>query len=158
METKYLLVQWPESQSFIGVEGCFQINPSINDKNLDGAMFVPEEIFNETYNITATSEYVKEKLYDLINIVRQSISRILMDTSEENPKECHITLESPEDCGLSSLQLPTIIKVWQHPSEGWITFEFIGNYRKEFEELDIYEMLQVLKGLEDENSNTSESQ
>ena len=145
METKYLLVQWPESQHFIGVKGCYFISLNENDDlKLDQAMFVPEEIFNETYNITATSEYVQDKMFNLIEITRQTISKLLMDTSEENPKECHITLESHEDCGLSSLQLPTIIKAWQNPTEGWITFEFIGNYRKGFEELDIYEMLQVL--------------
>lgn len=151
METKYLLVEWPESQYFIGHEKCYLC------EELDSAYFVPEEVFNETCNITATSEYVQDKMFDLIEIVRQTISKLLMDTSEENPKECHITLESPEDCGLSSLQLPTIIKAWQNPTEGWITFEFIGNYRKGFEELDIHEMLQVLKGLEDENSNTRTS-
>ena len=50
METKYLLVLWPESQSFIGIDECFQINPSINDENLDGAMFVPEETYNKIMN------------------------------------------------------------------------------------------------------------
>lgn len=50
METKYLLVLWPESQSFIAIDGCYQINPSINDKNLDGAMFVPEDIYNKIMN------------------------------------------------------------------------------------------------------------
>jgi len=48
METKYLLVLWPESQHFIGIEGCYSVYPSINDtENLDGAMFVPEDIYNE---------------------------------------------------------------------------------------------------------------
>lgn len=153
--TRYILVEWPDSQHFMGVQGCYfcQCNDENSFGTLDQAMFVPEEIFNETFNTTTTSEYVQDKMFNLIEIVRQTISKLLMDTSEENPKECHITLESPEDCGLSSLQLPTIIKAWQNPTEGWITFEFIGNYRKGFEELDIYEMLQVLKGLEDENSN-----
>lgn len=151
METKYLLVEWPESQYFIGHEKCYLC------EELDSAYFVPEEIFNETCNITATSEYVQDKMSDLIGIIRQSVSKLLMDTSEENPLECNITVEPFEACGLSSLQLPTIIKAWQNPTEGWITFEFIGNYRKGFEELDIYEMLQILKGLEDENSNTRTS-
>ena len=151
MKTKFILVEWPKSQCFIEVKGCYYVQPSINDKeNLDQAMFVPEEIFNETYNITAASEYIQNELFNLIETIRQSISKLLMDTSEENPKECHITLESDEDWGLSSLHLPTIIKAWHNPSEGWITFEFIGNYRKGFEELNIYELLQVLSGLEDE--------
>ena len=53
METKYLLVQWPESQSFIGVKGCYYV--SIDDEEdydltLDQAMFVPEEIYNKIMN------------------------------------------------------------------------------------------------------------
>lgn len=51
METKYLLVLWPESQLFIGVKGCYYV--SIDDKEdydltLDQAMFVPEETYNKT--------------------------------------------------------------------------------------------------------------
>ena len=50
METKYLLVQWPESQSFIGVKGCYYV--SIDDEEdydltLDQAMFVPEDLYCE---------------------------------------------------------------------------------------------------------------
>lgn len=50
MKTKYLLVLWPASQLFIGIEDCYQVNPSINDKNLDAAMFVPEETYNKIMN------------------------------------------------------------------------------------------------------------
>ena len=51
METKYLLVQWPHSQYFIGIKGCYYAQPSINDtENLDGAMFVPKEIYNKITN------------------------------------------------------------------------------------------------------------
>ena len=145
MKTKFILVEWPESQYFIGHEECYLC------EELDSAYFVPEEVYKEVSNITVTSGYIQNELFNLIETIRQSISKLLIDTSEENPKECHITLESSEDCGLSSLLLPTIIKAWHNPIEGWITFEFIGNYRKGFEELNIYEMLQVLSGLEDCN-------
>ena len=51
METKYILVEWPDSQYFMGVEGCYYVYPSINDtKNLDGALFVPENIYNKITN------------------------------------------------------------------------------------------------------------
>lgn len=48
METKYLLVLWPESQSFIGVKDCYYV--SIDDEEdydltLDQAMFVPEDVY-----------------------------------------------------------------------------------------------------------------
>lgn len=53
METKYLLVLWPESQSFIGVKDCYYV--SIDDEEdydlaLDQAMFVPEETYNKIMN------------------------------------------------------------------------------------------------------------
>lgn len=47
--TKYILVEWPESQYFIGTEGCYHINP-MGDVNLDQAMVVPEEIYNKMIN------------------------------------------------------------------------------------------------------------
>ena len=53
METKYLLVLWPESQSFIGVKGCYYVSYDEDedyDLTLDQAMFVPEEIYNEIMN------------------------------------------------------------------------------------------------------------
>lgn len=46
---KYILVRWPESQYFIGIENCYYINP-MGDINLDQAMFVPEETYNKIMN------------------------------------------------------------------------------------------------------------
>lgn len=53
METKYLLVQWPESQSFIGIKGCYFVSideDEDDDLTLDQAMFVPEDIYNKIMN------------------------------------------------------------------------------------------------------------
>lgn len=51
MEIKYLLVLWPESQHFIGVEDCYFISLNENDDlTLDQAMFVPEETYNKIMN------------------------------------------------------------------------------------------------------------
>lgn len=50
-ETKYILVEWPDSQYFIGIKGCYYAQPSINDaENLDQAIFVPEDIYNKMTN------------------------------------------------------------------------------------------------------------
>lgn len=49
METKYLLVLWPESQYFMGLEHCYYVNP-MGNIDLDQAMFVPEEIYNAVMN------------------------------------------------------------------------------------------------------------
>lgn len=53
METKYLLVLWPESQSFIGIKGCYYVSideDEDDDLTLDQAMFVPEETYNKIMN------------------------------------------------------------------------------------------------------------
>jgi len=43
---KYILVEWPESQEFIGREGCYYCSPTENG-HLDQAMFVPEDLYCE---------------------------------------------------------------------------------------------------------------
>lgn len=45
METKYILVEWPESQEFIGRDGCYFCQTNENDLSLDQAMFVPEDLY-----------------------------------------------------------------------------------------------------------------
>jgi hypothetical protein len=48
--TRYILVQWPESQHFIGVKGCFFCGPTSEDncEEYDQAMFVPEDLYCKT--------------------------------------------------------------------------------------------------------------
>lgn len=46
MKTKYILVHWPESQYFIGMEDCYYID-AMKDSKLSQAMFVPEETYNK---------------------------------------------------------------------------------------------------------------
>lgn len=49
--SKYLLIEWPESQYFIGLKGCYSISLDEDDDiSLDQAMFVPEEIYNAVIN------------------------------------------------------------------------------------------------------------
>ena len=43
---RYILVEWPESQYFIGREGCYYCNPEEDDQ-LDQAIFVPENIYEK---------------------------------------------------------------------------------------------------------------
>ena len=54
-----------------------------------------------------------EEIKNMLSIVRESIrqffSRLLMDTSVDNPKQCRIIISTPEDMGLSELLKPTII-------------------------------------------------
>ena len=46
--SRYILVEWPESQAFIGQKGCYfcQINED-DDLSLDQAIFVPEDLYCE---------------------------------------------------------------------------------------------------------------
>ena len=45
---KYILVDWPESQHFIGVKGCYFISLNEEDDlSLEQAMFVPENVYND---------------------------------------------------------------------------------------------------------------
>lgn len=151
-ENKYILVEWPHSQYFIGIKGCYYVQPSINDtENLDRALFVPEEVFNETCNITATSDYIGNKLRNIEQIIRQSVSKLLIDTSKENPLECEIVIDPIEAFGLSSSLLPCINTIWQDPLEGYINFKYEGSDGiRDFDSLEINERLQVLEYLEDE--------
>jgi len=48
METEFIIVTWPESQYFIGMEGCYLVN---DDKGLDdfgsSAYFVQKDIYEK---------------------------------------------------------------------------------------------------------------
>ena len=76
-------------------------------------------------------------------VCREYISRHLMDTSEENKVEVDIILESDEDCGLSSLLLPTIDTIYQQPGTG----EIIIHIQGELEERDLDEYTKVYPDL-----------
>ena len=61
---------------------------------------------------------------------RNKLSALLSDTSENNPINVDIILETEEDMGLSTLQKPHIIKVFQDPKEGimYMLFEGADDY------------------------------
>lgn len=50
--SRYVLVEWPESQEFIGRPDCYfcQCNDENSFGALDQAMFVPENIYNSYIN------------------------------------------------------------------------------------------------------------
>ena len=57
--------------------------------------------------------------------LRRKFSSILINNSEENPLECDIYLDMKDSYGLSSLDMPEIISLFQEPSEGiiWINIK-----------------------------------
>ena len=83
-----------------------------------------------------------------IESYRKILSKKLMDTNEENQLKVYIPLENDESFGLSTLQLPTIISMWQHPSEGIIYFKFEGqNDYVEFDDMELEYLDQIIKEL-----------
>lgn len=86
--------------------------------------------------------------YDLLESIRHNLSLKLMDTSEDKPLEVHIPLEH-DAVGLSTLEMPTITKIYQHPSEGIIYVRFEGDeYDTELDYLYIPDIIQIIKELE----------
>lgn len=83
-----------------------------------------------------------------IEFYRKFLSKKLMDTNEENQLKVYIPLENDESFGLSTLQLPTVISIWQHPSEGIIYFKFEGqDDYVEFDDMKFEDIKQVIKEL-----------
>lgn len=56
-EEKYLLVEWPDSQYFIGMENCYPCLSYDEDtfSDLEQAMFVPENLYHKTFKKTVES-------------------------------------------------------------------------------------------------------
>ena len=90
-----------------------------------------------------------EQIYsDLLESIRHNLSLKLMDTSEDNPLEVHIPLEHGAE-GLSTLEMPTISKIYQHPSDGIIYVHFVEDgFYTELDNLYVEDMIQILKELE----------
>ena len=142
---KYVLVDWPESQIFIGNSKCY-LTASLdhNEQQLDAACFVPEELYIE-FKSQNKSQLEIETMFEQYNhldkLLRESmrnyLSRELMNTSEENPRIETICLTNREGFGLSSLNYPWIYKMWQHPSEGTIYFAYDSDCNNilEFDEM-----------------------
>ena len=96
-----------------------------------------------------------EEIKNMLSIVRESIrqffSRLLMDTSADNPKQCRIIISTPEDMGLSELLKPTIIAMYQEPTDGVIYFLFEGcSDYEEFDNFDNDALMQIMEEIEGE--------
>lgn len=81
--------------------------------------------------------------------IRQYFSRLLMDTDAENPLTCHYVIETPEDCGLSDLEKPTLISMYQDPTEGYMYFLFEGTEEYcDFEEFSLSALMLIINAIE----------
>lgn len=103
-----------------------------NQQYKDSAYFVPENLILELKTNNKSVADIKQMYHSqyqfmkklLRESIRKYLSRILMDTSEDNPMNCNITLDCEEAFGLSTLQIPRITRMWQHPTEGILYFEY----------------------------------
>lgn len=107
----------------------------------------PKEI-TKIFNDFATTFVTTEK--NIRQMVRNYLSRQLMDTNEVDKMEVDIVVDVEDAMGLSSLELPNIIKMWQHPTEGWITFETYGGGEYDFDDWTTRELVQIMNDF-DEN-------
>ena len=105
-----------------------------------------EELMNKTpMDIVKMYEDLREKEEELREAIRMFLSRTLMDYSYPNFYECDIPIESRETFGLSSLQMPWIVKMWQDECEGVIYFIFDGGREMEFDEMETNELMQIVE-------------
>ena len=88
-----------------------------------------EELFNGN-SLNRSMEEI-EQMYSLLchnedfvrECIRNYVSRLLMDTSEEKHVKIEACLYEDGAFGLSSSGMPWVTQIWQHPSEGIITTE-----------------------------------
>lgn len=143
---KYIVVQWPDIQTYMDKEG-FE----------DNAHLINDEKGIEMFGSSAY--FINEEWADKVDsqdVLWREISAALADTSEENHMKVNIIISTPQDQGLSDSEKPVIVEIWQHPIEGIITFKLQGS-DEEFDLIDYPEFLeQVADELDPFNSMSEE--
>ena len=82
--------------------------------------------------------------------LRNEISRFLIDTSEQSPLKCNISIGS--SYGISELERPVVTDIFQIPGEGIIYFTIEGYFKPiEFDDLDEEDLEIILKYLYEKN-------
>lgn len=159
MDNKYILTEWPESQEFMGNPECYLVHSlDHNERNLDNAYFVPEDLFldlktNNKEMVEITKYHEQYKMLETLikESIRKYLSRKLINISEENPLECNICLVKDEGIGLSTLNFPWVYKMWQHPTEGIIYFKFdtTNDDPVEFDSMLLEDLIIICKELDE---------
>ena len=86
---------------------------------------------------------------DVREMIRFYFSRNLMDTSAENQIKVDIVLETDETFGLSTNDMLRIVSIWQHPSEGIITFVLNGGKELDFDDVDTSDLFKIMDYFDD---------
>jgi hypothetical protein len=113
--------------------------------NMNTLNRTPNEITKIFNDFVSTEKNIRQ-------MVRNYLSRQLMDTNEVEKMEVDIVVDVEDAMGLSSLELPNIIKMWQHPTEGWITFETYGGGEYDFDDWTTRELVQIMNDFDENNS------
>ena len=91
---------------------------------------------------------IKKMHTTLVESIRHNISLKLMHTDENHKLDVYIPLEH-DAVGLSTLEMPTVVKIWQQPSEGIIYVQFEYDETKvEWDALFIDDQIQIIEELE----------
>ena len=86
---------------------------------------------------------------DVRQMIRFYFSRHLMFTSAENQMKVDIVMETDETFGLSTNDMLRIVSIWQHPSEGIITFVLNGGEEIDFDDIEIPTLLKIMTDFDD---------
>ena len=75
-----------------------------------------------------------------------------MHTDSENPMKCNIIIGVNEAMGLSTLDMPRVINVFQDPKEGIIYFYIYGDCIIEFDDMETEDLLKIFNELKEKNN------
>lgn len=113
----YEVICWPDIQDYMNKEGFEDNAYLINDEK-------GMELFGSSAYFVNTEWADK---VDSQDVLWKEISTALANTSEENHMKVNIIVSTPEDQGLSDNDKPVITEIWQHPTEGIVTFKYQGD-------------------------------
>ena len=85
-------------------------------------------------------------------ILRRHFSAVLMNTDNDNHLKCNVIIREDEAMGLSTLQMPKVIGVFQDPKEGIIYFYIEGDCIVEFDDMETNDLINILNTLKEENN------
>jgi hypothetical protein len=83
-------------------------------------------------------------------ILRRHFSALLMNTDNEHHLKCEIIIGENEAMGLSTLQMPRVIGVFQEPTEGIIWFYIEGDCLVEFDDMETNDLINILNTLKEQ--------
>ena len=75
-----------------------------------------------------------------------------MHTDSENSMKCDVIIGENDVMGLSTLQMPRVINVFQDPKEGIIYFYIYGDCIIEFDDMETEDLLKIFNELKEKNN------